>query len=50
MLPGVFNELWLYVNGDLVAHRKYEEPWWRNDYKLEWDVEITGKLKRAETL
>jgi hypothetical protein len=49
MLPGVFNELWLYVNGDLVAHRKYEEPWWRNDYKLEWDVEITGKLKPGET-
>ena len=28
MFPGLFNECWLYVNGNLVAHRAYKEPWW----------------------
>ena len=45
MFPGLFNECWLYVNGKLVAHRPYTEPWWRNDYRFEWDVNLTGKLK-----
>jgi hypothetical protein len=45
MFPGAFNELWLYLNGELVAHRAYTEPWWRNDYKFEWDVDLSGKLK-----
>jgi hypothetical protein len=40
LFPGVFNECWLYVNGNLVAHREQREPWWYNDYKFEWDVDI----------
>jgi len=45
MFPGLFNECWLYINGQMVAHRKYSEPWWRNDYTFQWDVDVTGKLK-----
>jgi hypothetical protein len=43
--PGLFNEAWLYVNGHQVAHREYREPWWLSDYKLEWDVDLTGHLR-----
>ena len=43
--PGLFNECWLYVNGKQVAHREQGKLWWRNDYRFEWDVELTGKLK-----
>src|SRR4051812_12988404 len=43
--PGLFNECWLYVNGYLVAHRPYKEPWWLTDYKFEWDVDLAGHLK-----
>jgi hypothetical protein len=45
MFPGLFNEAWLYVDGALVAHRPYREPWWLTDYKFEWDVDLTGRLK-----
>lgn len=48
MFPGLLNECWLYVNGQLIAHRKFGEPWWRNDYTFEWDVELTGKLTPGE--
>ena len=43
--PGLFNECWLYVNGHLVAHRPYKEPWWLTDYKFEWDVDLAGHVK-----
>lgn len=43
--PGLFNECWLYVNGNLVAHRTQDVMWWNNDYKFEWDVDLMGKLK-----
>jgi hypothetical protein len=43
--PGLFNEAWLYVNGKLVGHRSYTEPWWLSDYKFEWDVDIGRHLK-----
>jgi len=43
--PGLFNECWLYVNGQQVAHRKQGKLWWLNDYRFEWDVELTGMLK-----
>jgi hypothetical protein len=45
MFPGVFNEGWLYVNGQMIGHRNYSEPWWLTDYKFMWDVDLTGKLK-----
>jgi hypothetical protein len=44
MFPGLFNEAWLYVNGKPVAHRDYKEPWWRTDYRFEWDVDVSGLL------
>lgn len=43
--PGLFNEAWLYINGRLVAHRLYKEPWWRTDYSFEWDVDVSGHLR-----
>ncbi len=45
MFPGLFNECWLYVNGVLVAHRNYSEPWWQNDYRFEWDVSLDKVLQ-----
>jgi hypothetical protein len=50
MFPGLFNEAWLYVNGELVAHRDYAEPWWMSDYKFEWDVDLSGKLKPGKNV
>lgn len=43
--PGLFNECWLYVNGKEVAHRKQRAIWWYNDYRFEWDVDLSGALK-----
>lgn len=43
--PGLFSEAWLYVNGYLVAHRPWKPMWWVNDYRYEWDVGLTGKLR-----
>ena len=45
MFPGLFNESWLYVNGNLVTHRNFLEPWWLNDYKFEWDADLGGHLR-----
>jgi hypothetical protein len=46
MFPGLFNEGWLYVNGESVAHREgYNPVWWYNAYEFEWDVDLAGKLK-----
>jgi hypothetical protein len=50
MFPGVFNETWLYINGELVAHRDYNEPWWLSDYSFIWDVDIAGKLKPGKNI
>ncbi|MBI5832564.1 MAG: DUF4838 domain-containing protein [Armatimonadetes bacterium] len=50
LFPGLFNEAWLYVNGTLVAHRTYSEPWWRNDYAFEWDVDLAGRLRAGRNL
>lgn len=44
MFPGLLNEAWLYVNGDLVAHRAVPLLWWQSDYKFEWDVDLSGRL------
>jgi len=45
MFPGLFNECWLYVNGQEVGYRKQGKLWWLNDYAFEWDVDLSGKLK-----
>lgn len=50
MFPGLFNETWLYVNGQLVAHRPVREPWWRSDYRFEWDVNLSGHLRPGKNL
>ena len=46
--PGLFNECWLYVNGEPVAHREFKGVWWMNDYRFEWDVDVAGKLKAGK--
>jgi len=46
--PGLFNECWLYVNGNLVAHREQAAMWWNNDYAFNWDVPLAGTLKAGE--
>jgi hypothetical protein len=45
MFPGLFNECWLYLNGQEVAYRKQGKLWWLNSYAFEWDVDLTDKLK-----
>ncbi|GAC1589153.1 MAG: hypothetical protein NVS3B5_21900 [Sphingomicrobium sp.] len=47
MFPGLFNEAWLYINGHLVAHRLYREPWWETDYRFEWDTDVSGRLREG---
>jgi hypothetical protein len=47
LFPGVFNECWLYVNGSMVSHREQKGVWWMNDYKLDWDVDLSGVLKEG---
>ena len=46
--PGVFNECRLYINGKEVAFRKQGKMWWLNDYRFEWDVDLSGKLKTGK--
>ena len=46
--PGLFNECWLYINGQEVAYRKQGQLWWKNDYRFEWDVDLSGKLKAGK--
>jgi hypothetical protein len=48
--PGLFNEAWLYVNGVLVAHREYREPWWLTDYKFDWNVDLDGRARAGANL
>ena len=43
--PGIFNECWLYVDGVEVGYRPFKGLWWLNDYRFEWDVDLTAKLK-----
>ncbi|MCX7706176.1 MAG: DUF4838 domain-containing protein [bacterium] len=51
MFPGLFNECWLYVNGRQIAHREnYKSLWWLNDYRFQWDVNLTGKLKPGKNI
>jgi hypothetical protein len=38
--PGLFNQCALYLNGEEVAQRKYNDLWWLNDYRFEWDVAL----------
>jgi uncharacterized protein DUF4838 len=45
MFPGLFNECWLYVNGQLAGHRAFPEPWWKSDYRFQWDVDLAGRVK-----
>lgn len=46
--PGMFNETWLYVNGRKVGHRELQAMWWRNDYRFEWDVDLTHHLTTGD--
>jgi hypothetical protein len=46
--PGLFNECWLYVNGEQVGHREQGKLFWLNDYRFEWDVDLSGRLKAGK--
>jgi len=48
--PGLFNECWLYLNGEEIAHRTQNKLWWNNDYRFEWDVDLAGKLKQGKNI
>ncbi len=48
--PGLFNECRLYINGDEVAHREQKDIWWQNDYRFEWDVDVTGKMNAGNNV
>lgn len=48
--PGLFNECWLYLNGEEIAHREIDKLWWNNDYRFEWDVDLSGKLKPGKNV
>jgi hypothetical protein len=48
--PGLFNECWLYLNGEKLAHREQHPLWWNNDYRFEWDVDLTGKIKQGKNI
>jgi hypothetical protein len=43
--PGLFNECWLYVNGEEVGYRKRDALYWTDDGRFHWDVDLSGKLK-----
>jgi hypothetical protein len=36
------------VNSVEVAHRPVKLPWWRNDYRFEWDIDLSGKLESGK--
>ncbi len=46
--PGLFSEAWLYVNGWLAAYREQNHMAWHNDYRFEWDVDLTEHLQPGE--
>jgi hypothetical protein len=50
LFPGLFNECWLYVNGELVAHRPFFERWWNSDYNFTWEVDLAEKLRPGKNL
>lgn len=44
--PGIFNDAFIYVNGQLLGQRQLPHAlWWANDYRFEWDVELSGHVK-----
>ena len=43
--PGLFNQCVLYINGQEVARREQGQIWWLNDYRFEWDVDLSNKLR-----
>lgn len=49
-LPGVFNEFWIYVNGQEVVHRPFKGLWWLADYKFEFETSVAGKLKPGKNV
>ena len=45
--PRLFAEAWLYVNGRLVAYRPQRAMWWKNSYTFDWDVDLSGRLRKG---
>ena len=40
----------VFLTGEEVAYRKQGKLWWLNDYRYEWDVDLTGKLKPGKNV
>ena len=44
--PGLFNNAAIFINGSPIGQRQLPHAlWWANDYRNEWDVELTGHVK-----
>lgn len=44
--PGLFNSAAIFINGAPIGQRQQPHAlWWANDYRFEWDVELTGHVK-----
>ncbi|GEM_PF-285764 len=43
--PGLFSEAWLYVNGHMVLHRPQNHMWWHNNYRFDWEVDVSEHLE-----
>jgi Domain of unknown function (DUF4838) len=50
MFPGLFNECWLYLNGELISHRPFLDRWWNTDYNFNWDVDLSGKFTEGNNM
>ena len=45
MLAGIVGACRLYANGVVVAQRTQDPLWWFNDYRFEWDTDLTKRVK-----
>lgn len=45
MFPGLFGACRLFVGGEEMARREQSALWWHNDYRFQWDVDLSGELK-----
>ncbi len=45
MFPGLLQSCRLFVNGQSAGDRWQKPLWWLNDYKFQWDVDVTSRLR-----
>ena len=44
--PAIVNEAWLWVNGEYIGHRAYQQPWYRPQ---PFEADVTQGIKPGET-